>query len=68
MKTVTESKKVQRANRTIQKEKDKARAKYAESLELHTKKPLTKNGWFALALSIAGIVAAVAVLFIITVL
>ena len=66
MQNVTESKKVQKQNRKIAKKRAKARAKYAESLELHTKRPLSRNGWFALGLSIGCIVLAVVILFVIS--
>ena len=45
-----------------QKEKAKARAEKAASLEYKTEKPITKNGWFAFALCPICVVAAIVVL------
>lgn len=65
MENASVSKKVLKQNKKIAKKRAKARAKYADSLELHTKRSLGRNGWFALSMSILSIVAAVLVLYLI---
>lgn len=59
METASESKK-------NQKQKAKDFAKLADSYELHPKRPLSRNGWFAFALCPICVCAAIVIFWAIT--